>query len=91
MPGSALTQRVNEALPLLRSLTEGTKSFPLEYMTFFAYIEDSEFYRNFYVERASNRILASIESGGRYWGSTRLRERDKIKEIIKGAMDAKLV
>jgi hypothetical protein len=91
MPSSVLTQRVDEAVPLLKLLASDTKGFPLDYQTFFSYPEESEYYRNFYTERAAKRILSEIDSGEGYWQSTKIRERDKIKEIIKGAMDAKPV
>jgi hypothetical protein len=91
MPSSVLTQRVDEVVPLLKLLAGDTKGFPLDYQTFFSYTEEAEFYRNFYTERAASRILVAIDSGNQYWQSTKTRERDKIKEIIRGAMDAKLV
>ncbi len=91
MPSSVLTQRVDKAVPLLKLLSGGTKGFPLDYQTFFSYTEESEYYRNFYAARAANRILSEIDSGDGYWESTKIREQNKIKEIIKGFMDAKLV
>jgi hypothetical protein len=91
MPSSVLTQQVDKAVPLLKLLAGDTKGFPLDYQTFFSYTEESEYYRNFYTERAARRILVAIDSGDGYWQSTKIREQNKIKEIIKGTMDAKLV